>query len=63
MFPSAIKPNTFQGEIGAEVGRAAGDMATGNNLGLYKGLTKMAGKLFSKDDEAKIKAIKDMLGN
>lgn len=61
MFPSAVKPNTFQGEIGTEVGRAAVDAATGNKIGLLSRAAKAAGKIFSPDDEAKIKALKDLL--
>jgi hypothetical protein len=61
MFPTATKPNTFQGGIGMETARAAADVATGNKIGL---VSKIAGKLgdaFSGDEEAKIKAIKALL--
>ena len=61
MFPTASKPNTFQGEIGAEVMRGAANTATGNKLGLVGQAAKAAGKVFSKSDEAKIQAIKDLL--
>jgi hypothetical protein len=61
MFPSALKPNTFQGEIGAEVGRGAMDAATGNKIGLFKRAYDAAGKVFSKSDEQKIQALKDLL--
>ena len=63
MFPSAVKPNTFQGEIGTEVGRAAIDAKTGNALGLIGRAAKVAGKIFSPTDEAKIKALKELLGD
>lgn len=61
MFPTAVKPNTFQGEIGTEVGRGAANLATGNKAGLFGQAVRAAGKVFSKSDEAKIKAIKDLL--
>lgn len=63
MFPSAVKPNTFQGEIGTEVGRAAIDAATGNKIGMLGRAAKAAGKIFSPTDEAKIKALKELLNN
>lgn len=63
MFPSAIKPNTFQGEIGTEIARSAADMATGNKIGLMHRAGKMMGRIFTKDDETKIKALKDLLDN
>lgn len=61
MFPSAVKPNTFQGEIGAEVARGAADATTGNGLGALRSIGKVAGKLFSKSDEDKLKALKDLV--
>lgn len=61
MFPTASKPNTFQGLIGSEVGRAAADAATGNKIGLMEKAAKAAGRVFSKSDEEKIQAIKDLL--
>ena len=61
MFPTASKPNTFQGEIGAEVGRGAMDLVTGNKVGLVGRAAKAAGKVFSKSDEQKIEAIKGLL--
>lgn len=64
LFPSAIKPNTFQGQIGAEAARAAGDLATGNKAGpVVRGLKKVQEKIFSKSDQDKIDAIKDLLKN
>lgn len=60
MFPSAIKPNTFQGEIGAEVARGAADAASGGKTAALRWASKQAGKLFSKDDEAKIQALKEL---
>lgn len=61
MFPTAIKPNTFQGEIGREVARGAADVATGNKADLFRRGFEKAAKIFSKDDEAKIKSLKDLL--
>ena len=61
MFPSAIKPNTFQGEIGAEVARGAVEAARGDTIPMVGSALKMGRRLFSKDDEQKIKAIKELL--
>lgn len=61
MFPTATKPNTFQGEIGAEVMRGAADVATGNKVNIVQKAFEKAGKIFSKDDEAKIQALKELL--
>lgn len=61
MFPSAVKPNTLQGNMGMEAGRVAVDAASGNKIGLLsKGAEKLS-KVFSKGDEAKIKALKELL--
>ena len=61
MFPTAIKPNTFQGEIGAEVGRGALDLATGNKIGLAGRAINAAGKVFSKSDEDRLKALRGLV--
>lgn len=61
MFPTAIKPNTFQGEIGREVGRGAIDLATGNKIGLASRAMNAASKVFSKSDEDKLKALKALV--
>jgi hypothetical protein len=61
MFPTAIKPNTFQGEIGREVGRSAVDLATGNKIGLAGRAINAAGKVFSKSDEDKLKALRGLV--
>lgn len=61
MFPTAVKPNTLQGNVGMEVARTGLDAATGDKISLVKkGMDKVA-KVFSKDDEAKIKALKELL--
>lgn len=61
MFPSAIKPNTFQGEIGAEVARAGVDLATGNKPGLLERGARHLGKIFTKGDEEKLNALRDLV--
>jgi len=61
MFPSAIKPNTFQGEIGSEVVRGAASAATGGKSDLLNWGAKKMSKVFSKSDEARIQALKDLL--
>ena len=61
MFPTAIKPNTFQGEIGSEVVRGAASAATGGKSDLLNWGAKKVGKVFSKSDEARIQALKDLL--
>ena len=61
MFPTATKPNTFQGNIGMETARVAGDLATGNKVGLAGKLMNKIGSAFSGDEEAKIKAINALL--
>ena len=61
MFPTAIKPNTFQGEIGSEVVRGAASAATGGKSDLLNWGAKKMGKVFSKSDEARIQALKDLL--
>lgn len=61
MFPTAIKPNTFQGEIGTEVGRGAANLAMGNKAGLFSQAVKAAGRAFSKSEEEKIEALKKLL--
>lgn len=61
MFPTAIKPNTFQGEIGREVGRTAMDAATGNKIGMASRALNAASRVFSKGDEEKIKALKSLV--
>lgn len=63
LFPTAVAQNTFQGEIGSEVGRGAADLLTGNKAGLFGRAAKMAGRIFTKDDEQKIQALKDLLAN
>ena len=61
MFPTAVKPNTFQGEIGTEVMRGAIDAKTGDLASVMSRVSKTAKSIFGKDDEAKIKALKDLL--
>lgn len=64
MFPSAVKPNTFQGEIGAEVARGAVDLATGNKAGLLGRLGDAAdvvGSLFTKSDDEKLKVLRELV--
>lgn len=61
MFPTATKPNTLQGNIGMETARVAGDLATGNKIGLVGKLADKVKGAFSGDEEAKIKAIKALL--
>jgi len=61
MFPTATKPNTFQGNIGMEGARVAADVATGNKIGLVGKLADKVKGAFSSDEEAKIKAIKALL--
>lgn len=63
LFPTAVAPNTFQGEIGSEVARGAAEALTGDSRGLFGRAAKMAGRIFTKDDEAKIQALKDLLSN
>jgi hypothetical protein len=63
MFPAAVKPNTLQGIVGTEIGRGAADVAMGNKVGALTRAAKAAGKIFSPTDEAKIKALKDLLDN
>lgn len=63
LFPTAVAPNTFQGEIGSEVARGAAEALTGNKAGLLGRAAKVAGRVFTKDDEAKIAALKDLLSN
>ena len=49
MFPTAIKPNTFQGEIGSEVVRGAASAATGGKSDLLNWGAKKGGQgLFKK---------------
>lgn len=61
MFPTASKPNTFQGEIGTEIGRAAISAGTGGKSDALKWMADKAAKVFSKDEEAKLQALKDLL--
>ena len=61
MFPSAVKSNTFGGEIAKGVAHGTADLATGNKVGLISKGMQAAGKVFSKSDEQKIQALKDLL--
>lgn len=61
MFPTATKPNTLQGNMGMEAARVGADLATGNKIGLVGKLADKVKGAFSGDEEAKIKAIKDLL--
>lgn len=65
MFPNAAKPNTFQGEIGAEVMRGTEAVVTGegtlNPLKMGINAAKKMKDAFSGDEDAKLKALKDLL--
>lgn len=61
LFPTAVSSNTFQGEIGSEVGRGIADLATGNKIGFGKRMLNMAGRVFTKDDDQKLDALKELL--
>lgn len=61
MFKTAAPANSFQGEIGAEITRGAADLASGNAIGLLGRVEKAYKSLFSKGDQAKINALKELL--
>lgn len=62
MFSTAIKPNTFQGEIGNEVMRGAAELAAGDGkMEILKKAGKAVTSVFSKSEDEKLKALKELL--
>ena len=61
MFPSAVKPNTFQGEILKEGARVASDVTSGNAAGMVGSTVDFVKSRFSDDHERKLKALRALV--
>ena len=61
MFPTASKPNTLQGNMAMETARTTAAVAAGDSSSLLRKAGEKLGNMFTPDDEAKIKALKDLL--
>jgi hypothetical protein len=59
-FARAAKSGSIEG-IGRNVAGGAAEVATGNKLGLVSRGLRAAGEVFSPTDEAKLKALKDLM--
>lgn len=59
-FPRAAKPGSIEG-ISRNVAGGAADAAIGNKVGLASRAIRAAGEVFSKSEEAKIKALKELM--
>jgi hypothetical protein len=59
-FPRAAKPGSLEG-IGRNIAGGTADMVTGNNAGVLSRVMRAAGDVFSPSEEAKIKALKELM--
>lgn len=61
MFPTAVKSNSLQGNVGMETARLGADIASGGNSELFRKAGEKLGRMFSKSEEDKIRALRELL--
>lgn len=59
-FPRAAKPGSLEG-IGRNIAGGTADIVTGNKVGALSRVMRAAGDVFSPTEEAKIKALKELM--
>lgn len=59
-FPRAAKPGSLEG-IGRNIAGGTADIVTGNKVGALSRVMRAAGDVFSPSEEAKIKALKELM--
>jgi len=61
MFPTAVKSNSLQGNVGMETARIGADVASGGNVEALKKIGDKIASKFSRSEEEQIQALRDLL--